>query len=327
MQRDARPHPLRLIVIFLVFMVILLAAAVWLLPVPPTAETVPVHTLAAADSQFVRVSGVEIHYIERGSGEPVFILLHGFGANVFTWRTVIDDLSTAGRVIAFDRPGFGLTERPLPGEGEALNPYSPQGQAALTLGLMDALGIQQAILVGNSAGGSLATRIALDNPQRVRALVLVDAAVYSGGGAPRFIRPLLNSAVFDKWGPYFVRSIAGEQGKLFLESAWADPAKITPEILAGYQLSYQVDDWDAGLWQLTKASQEADLAGQLNQLALPVLVISGAQDQIVPVSDSRSLAEAIPNAQYAELENCGHLPQEECPQAFLQAVLPFAAQQ
>ena len=97
-------------------------------------------------------------------------------------------------MVAFDRPAFGLTERPMPGDfPNGVNPYTADAQADLTVGLMDELGIEQAVLVGNSAGGTIAAHTALRYPERVKALVLVDAAIYGGGGSPSWARPLLTT--------------------------------------------------------------------------------------------------------------------------------------
>jgi hypothetical protein len=111
----------------------------FLVPVPPLADTRPPGQLADANGRFVEVNGLQVHYKEMGSGEPALILLHGFGANLFSWQVVMEPLAGCGRVIAYDRPAFGLTERPMPGEWSGQNPYSPEAQADLVIGLMDAL--------------------------------------------------------------------------------------------------------------------------------------------------------------------------------------------
>lgn len=325
MEKNSDPNPLRFIGLFFAVLFVFLMLGPWIIPVPPLGETQSIEALADADSRFIDVNGVNVHYKESGTGEPVIILLHGFGANTFSWREVMEPLSAVGRVIAFDRPAFGLTERPLPGEWQGENPYSQAGQVALTLGLMDALGIERAILVGNSAGGAVAAELALEYPQRVTGLALVDAAIYTRSGAPDWMQPWLDSPLFNKWGPFFTRSLAGEQGQQFLQMAWADPAKITADILAGYQTSFLVERWDEALWQLTKTSGEALSSARMGQLTMPVVVISGAEDQIIPITDSQRLAAEIPGAQLHLLEACGHLPQEECPQTFLPLLVDFAA--
>jgi pimeloyl-ACP methyl ester carboxylesterase len=294
----------------------------FLIPIPPLEGTVPVQALADEDSRFVEVNGLQVHYKEDGQGEPTLILLHGFASSVFSWREVREPLAQYGRVVAFDRPAFGLTERPTRWQGA--NPYAADNQADLTVALMDRLGIEQAILVGNSAGGTVAARSALDHPDRVKALVLVDAAIYQGGGSPAWVRPLLNTPQARRIGPLLMRRIQN-WGLDFARSAWHDPSKISEEVWEGYTKPLQAENWDRGLWELFASSRESDLASQLDQLNLPVLVISGDDDRIVDTQLSVRLAEHIPGAKLVIVPDCGHVPQEECPEAFLEAVEGFLA--
>lgn len=157
-----------------------------IVPIPPLQGTVSPEQLADADSRFVLIDNVNIHYKVNGEGEPTFLLLHGFGASTYSWHAVMEPIGELGTVIAYDRPAFGLTSRPLTWEGE--NPYSTAAQPRLALSLLEHAGKEHAILVGNSAGGTLALHIALQYPERVDALILISPAVYTGGGAPSFIR-------------------------------------------------------------------------------------------------------------------------------------------
>lgn len=315
--------PLRVIGLFLLIVLLVIAVGPLVIPIPPLPDPVPVTVLMDDDSRFIEINGIDVHYKQSGSGEPVMILLHGFGASTFSWREVLQPLANAGTVIAFDRPAFGLTERPMPGEWEGESPYSLNSQIQLLIGLMDQLGVEKAVLIGNSAGGTVAVAAALAHPERVSALVLVDAAIYAGGGAPAWIRPLLRTPQFDRLGPWFARSIAGEQGDAFLRAAWHDPSKITDAIIEGYRKPLQVANWDRALWELTKASGESRLAERLDQLILPVLVVTGDDDRIVPTAESLRLANEIPGAKLSVFPNCGHVPQEECPEPFLKSVLDF----
>jgi pimeloyl-ACP methyl ester carboxylesterase len=291
-----------------------------LTPVPPLENTRPPRELADPDSQFVEINGLDVHVKTLGQGEPVFVLLHGFGASLDSWQPIMEPLSRQGRVIAFDRPAFGLTERPLAWEG--VNPYSSQAQVDLLIGLLEHFGVQQAVLVGNSAGGAIAMQAALAHPERVSALVLVDPAVYGHSGAPAWLRPLLNTPQMRRLGPLLVRRIQ-ERGPQLLNLAWHDPSKITPETIDLYKRPLQADNWDKALWEFTLASRPSDLAGQLDQLTLPVLVITGDDDRIVPTSDSLRLADELPNAQLAVIRDAGHVPHEEQPAAFLQSLQDF----
>ncbi len=299
----------------------------FLIPVPPLTDTLPPAQLADPDSGFAEVNGLTVHYKMVGGGEPTLILLHGFAASVFSWREVmapLAEMEAVGTVVAFDRPAFGLTERPLPGEDEwaGENPYTPEAQVALTVGLMDALDIGRAVLVGNSAGGAVAMQAALAHPERVDALLLVDAAVYGGRGTPALVRPLLNTPQMRHVGPLIARRIQ-TWGRDFARSAWHDPERITPEVWEGYLKPLRVENWDRALWELTCAGRASDLPARIPELTLPCLVITGDDDRIVPPELSVRLARELPNATLVVAPECGHVPHEECPQVFLRAVKEF----
>jgi len=311
---------LRGLLIALGALLIILLVGPFLVPVPPLEGTVPPERLADPDSRFIEVNGITVHYKMAGSGRPAFILLHGFAASTFSWREVIGPMSEWGTVVAFDRPGFGLTERPLQWTGRS--PYSPESQSDLTVGLMDALGIERAVLVGNSAGGTLAILTALTYPERVEALVLVDPAVYVRGMTPAWLRPFLNTPQMRHLGPLLARQIQ-DWGVDFARSAWHDPEKLTPEIWEGYTKPLRAENWDRALWEVTRASRPLGLETRLGEVRVPVLVITGDDDRIVPTQQSVRLAGEIPGAQLVVIPECGHVPQEECPGPFLEAVEAF----
>lgn len=311
---------LRALLITTGILLFLLLVGPFLIPVPPLEDTVPPERLADPDSLFVEVSGITVHYKAAGSGQPAFLLMHGFAASTFSWREVMEPMTVWRQVIAFDRPGFGLTERPLEWEGPS--PYGPEAQADLTVGLMDVLGIERAVLVGNSAGGTIALLTALNYPERVEALVLVSPAVYAGGGAPGWMRPLLNTPQMRRLGPLLARSIK-ERGAELGRSAWHDPTKLTPEVWEGYTRPLQAEHWDRALWEVTRASHPLGLEKRLGEVRVPVLVVTGDDDRIVPTQQSVRLAREIPGAQLVVIPECGHVPQEECPVPFLEAVEQF----
>lgn len=291
-----------------------------LIPVPPLKGTFSPHDLADDDSDFVKINGLDIHVKTKGQGEPKFVLLHGFAASLYTWYAVMEPLSQLGTVIAFDRPGFGLSEHPLSWQGE--NPYSPETQVKLVTGLMDHYGIERAILVGSSAGGSISMQVVLAYPDRVSALVLVDAMVYHGGGAPSWLLPALSSPQLRHLAPLALRPMLA-RGRNMLKLAWHNPDLIPPNMIEYYLKPFKVNDWDKALWEFTLASRPIDLDKRLGEITLPVLVITGDDDHIVPTADSLRLARELPDASLKVIQNAGHLPHEEQPIAFMETVTNF----
>ncbi len=306
----------------LVFILLAILVGPFLVTVPVLTATVDEKQLADADSKFIEINGLNVHYKELGSGKPVFILLHGFGASVYSWREVKLPFSELGRVIAFDRPAFGLTSRSLPGSWTGESPYSPEAQVKLVISLMDALGVEQAWLVGNSAGGTVSVATALAYPERVKGLVLVDAAIYAGGGSPNWLRPIFNTPQMDHLGPLLARQLQA-RGDDFIRTAWHNPANVTQEILEGYRKPLQANHWDVALWELTKASHSLGLDLRLKELKMPVLVLTGDDDRIVPTEQSLRLGKEIPNAKLVVITDAGHVPHEEKPAEFMQAVREF----
>lgn len=290
------------------------------IPIPPLADTVPPEDLADPDSQFATLSNVRVHHKHSGTGEPGFVLLHGFGASTFSWREVLSTFAAWGNTVVFDRPGFGLTERPLTWKGP--NPYAPEAQVTFTVGLMDRLGIDKAVLVGHSAGGGIALLAALTHPDRVAALVLVAPATGGSSPIPAWLRPLLSTPQARRLGPLLVRRIR-TQGPDILSQSWRDPGLLTPEVIAGYEKPLRAQDWDRSLWEVTLAARPTGVASRLGEISCPTLVVTGDDDRIVPAERSRELADRIPGAEYVVLSSCGHLPHEEKPREFLDAVHTF----
>ncbi len=301
-------------------LLVLLSVVPLVVPLPPLREAVPPEKLADPDSRFILLNGVQIHYKTAGDGEPGFVLLHGFGASVFSWREMLPALGEWGRAVAFDRPGFGLTERPLAWTGE--DPYAAKSQVALTLSLMDSLGIEKAVLVGHSAGGGIALLTALDHPDRIAALILVAPAAGGGGGLPAWLRPVLATPQARRLGPLLVRRIQS-QGPDILRRSWHDPNLLTPEVIAGYERPLRAQNWDRGLWEFTLAAGPTGVSDRLAEIRVPTLVVTGDDDRIVPTQRTAELAAQILDAELVVLVACGHLPHEERPQAFLHAVAPF----
>lgn len=306
---------------FLVILLLVGIVPLWI-PLPSQKGLVSPRELADPDSHFIEVNGIEIHYKINGAGEPPLVFVHGFADSTFSWRKVTEPLAQEHTVLAYDRPAFGLTERPMPGEWSGANPYALATQPDLLTGLLDMLGIERAVLIGHSAGGAVVAQTALSYPERVEALVLVAPAIFRGQSWLGLFQFLLHTPQMDRLGPWLARSIQWQE-KQMVELAWHDPAVVTPEDWDGFRKPLQVQNWERALWEFSKADQETGLADRLTELRLPVLVLTGDDDRVVPAQQSLRLADEIPGAQIAVLPACGHVPQDECPDAFLQVVQPF----
>jgi len=309
-----------------VLVAVVVLPLVW--PVPALEGTVAPETLADSDSRFAQIDGLAVHFKTWGMSpgeatrgiDTAFVLLHGFGASTFSWRDVAAPLAERLPVVAFDRPAFGLTERPLEWSGP--DPYAPETQADLTIAVMDELGIERAVLVGHSAGGTVAALVAAEYPERVAAVVLEDPAVFAGG-PPRFLTPLFRTPQLRRIGPLIARRLGGTSGDDFIRSAWHDPSRITDAVYEGYREPLRAADWDMALWLLTIAERPADVPGIVATIRVPTLFVTGDDDRIVPPEDTRRAAALLPGADVVTIAACGHIPHEEQPAAFLEAVGDF----
>ena len=280
--------------------------------------------LAAPDSRFIDCNGFRVHYRMYGSGEaPHIVLLHGSFLSIRSWQAVMKPLSENATVIAFDRPAFGLTSRPVPAKNNEAR-YSPEAQRDLVVALMLKLGIESAVLVGNSTGGTLAMLTALRHPKRVRGLVLAGAMIYSGyatSEVPSFMKPFMKAMT-----PVFSRLMKQVITKLYdrnIRGFWHVRERLSDETLAAFRGDLMVGDWSRGFWELFLETHHLKLAERLRTLRVPSLVITGEHDLTVIVGESLRLARELPGAELEVIADCGHLPQEEQPEAFVKAVRAF----
>jgi pimeloyl-ACP methyl ester carboxylesterase len=305
---------------------VLIVGGPLLVSASPAPGTVPPRELAGPDGRFATLAGIDVHHQVAGpEAAPAVLLLHHFYGSVATWRHVLADLADDHRVAAFDRPAFGLTERPPRSAWNGTNPYTRETSARITVELLDHLAIDQAVLVGSSAGGTSALETYARAPERVRALVLVSPAITGDIGPPASLRPLVRSPQLRMLGPRLVRRVAGDIDRARVSGSWHDPSRATDEDVDAYARPLRVDGWDVGFWELFGAEPPPDLRAVLPTIEVPTLVVSGASDTVIAPSSNRRTAAAIPGAEYVELPACGHTPQEECPDAFNATVRDFLA--
>ena len=320
----------RLMQVFGILVVLAIGAAVVLpllmIPAGTLAPTGSTRAAATPDSRFLTIpfpgtQGLEVHYLERpaaaGAGERSFVLLHGFTFNSFTWGAVLDPFAALGRTVAYDQLPYGLSAKPLPGDWSAADPYAKESAIAQVGAVMQGLGLEQVILVGNSSGGTLALEAALAYPQQVSGLILVAPWVHAQ-------RPTIPAAVAQL--PQLQRislAIARKLGDpTLLEYSYQDPSRVTAARRDQAIIHTRVANWDLAWGALLdrSLSSAVDISDRLAQVQVPVLLITSDQDKLVKPEDTRRVAAALPHATLKVLPGCGHVPQEECPQAFMAAV-------
>jgi len=282
---------------------------------------------APSTGRFVKAGDVEIYLQEAGSGSgaPV-VFVHGTGAWSETWRDSINALTAAGfRTVAIDLPPFGFSEKP--GNGS----YSLEAQAKRIVGVLDALDLNKAILVGHSFGGGPTVEAALMRTDRIKSLVLVDAALgleAQSSDAPAIQRVFLSVtplrdavAAATITNPMFTKTFL----KMFLFKKDA----ATDTRVAIYQRPFVVEGstkavsaWLPSFLSSQQVARSLD-PGSYANLTMPVSLIWGAQDTVTPLSQAEHLKQLIPHAELTVLHDIGHIPQVEDQARFNEALLNF----
>jgi pimeloyl-ACP methyl ester carboxylesterase len=232
----------------------------------------------------------------------------------------LDLFEQYGQAFAYDQIPYGLSEKLVAGDWEARTPYSSEAAVEQLFLFMDALAIERAILIGNSYGAALAVQATLAYPERVDALILADAAVYVEEEMPAWLFELPQVRHL---GPVLARQLG--QSEAFIRQTYRDPAQISTERMAQTMIQTQVTNWDMAYWEYLRVwgSDTPNYQARIPEIQQPALVISGDSDNVVPVADSQKLHAELPNSTLTILPSCGHVPQEECPELFENAVITW----
>jgi pimeloyl-ACP methyl ester carboxylesterase len=273
-------------------------------------------------SQWLNAAGHDVHYITAGDpdSDRLILLMHGFGASAFSYKEVLEPLSEVGFVVAYDRAAFGFTERPTEWE---LNPYGHAAQIKVINTFIDQFGIDKEVyLVGHSAGGYLAGAYAIENQDRIDGLVLFAPAILRSGGSPSWLNWILSLPQINHIGPLLVSSIA-TNGLSILYTSYYNEDNVTQSTLDGYTAPLKVNGWEKAFWEFNRAPRGPNIRDSLNQITIPTLVITGDTDRIVATEDSVQVSKLIKGSQLVVIPKTGHLPNEEKPGEFAEALANF----
>lgn len=271
-------------------------------------------------SQFMSLSGMQVHLRDEGPKDDALpiILLHGTSASLHTWNGWTEVLAKHHRVIRFDMQGFGLTG-PHPKDQ-----YRIENFAESLIKLMDKMGIDNAIVAGNSLGGYVAWSAAVLYPQRIAKLILVDSSGYpfESQSVPIAFRIYSSSVLKSLFGKIMPRSLVRSS----LENVYGNPKQISEDLVDRYfELTTREGNRDALAKRFveTKAGQLAD---RVSELVLPTLILWGEQDRLIPISNGQRFHREISNSQFITFTDLGHVPHEEGPLETVAAVELFLHQ-
>ena len=265
---------------------------------------------AEAETGFADVNGTRLAYETRGNGHPLVLLHAGIG-DARMWDDQMDAFAARYRVVRYDARGFGRS-------GAATGSYSPRADLA---GLLAALGIGRAHLVGLSMGGALALDAALEYPELASALVL--AATRPSGLAP-------SKELRDGWTAVDAAFAAGDVARAVeLElRMWVDGPGRTPDRVDP-AVRERVREMDAALFALPDEGEPEALdppaVERLGEVRVPTLAIVGEADQPDVLAGAETLAREVPGGRLATIRDAAHVPNMERPAAFNRLVLEFLA--
>lgn len=271
--------------------------------------------------RFITVLGLRLRVLVGGEGPPA-LLLHGVGESAEDWGPVAPALGRNRTLYALDLPGHGRSDAPLP-------PFDPDRSTPLLLGVLDALGIASADIVGNSAGGHKAVCLALDAPERVRSLTLVSPVGFGRGANPIYgalVAPLLG-----EWGILWARLPFGP----WLRAANRAPLLCTRPALipdewwqAQVGMGMRFGTLEAALTELRyyldiTGQQRRPLLDRARHLRQPALILWGDRDQTLPVHEAYAAQATIPDSRLRILPGAGHVPMLDDADRVAEAVLGF----
>ena len=269
----------------------------------------------------MRIDGRDVNYVDAGEG-PALVFIHGLGASWQSWLENIPEFARDHRVVAMDLPGFGCSD--LPEEDIAIEYY-----AEWTFRLLDELGIDDGVVVGNSMGGFIAADMAIMRPERIQRLAVVSAAVF--WQTYRRAQPLVQLArMSDAIVARALTRVTDDVATRPRLRAWAlatagfrYPHLIPKELAHEMVRSARRTD---GFLPALEAMADFPLEEQLPKISCPALIVWGAHDTLVPVKDAKRMEELIPDSRRVVFERTGHVAMLERPERFNTLLRDFLAE-
>ena len=273
----------------------------------------------AENSHFVSVDGARIHYQEFGDAtHPTVLLIHGYTASLYAWKTVAPMIADNGfHVIALDLLGFGYSEKPKWFD------YTIGSQAGIVARFMNSLGIGRATIAGSSYGGAVAATLALDYPERVEKLILVDAVSNDNLKDHPILKLASIRGLGEALTPFVVDSRMYQRRRMRRTLATANHDLITKDRIEAILRPLTAADAHHSLLATSRAWDAGRIENDAHLINQPTLIIWGEDDKVIPVEDGHRLHQSILHSRFVILKDCGHVPQEEKSDIFVNLVTEF----
>lgn len=300
------------ILLSLVVLVIIIAQGVY--------SDIPIDQLKAdyanEHSRFMDVNGLKVHYRDEGNGFPI-VLVHGTAASLHTWEDWTKELSKNYRVIRMDLPAFGLTGPNKTGD------YSIKSYTKFLNDFTTKIRLDSFHLVGNSLGGNIAWNYALENPKKVKDLILVDASGLPMEKSKPWVFKMARTPILNQLFLYYTPRFFIKKN---IQQVYHDDSKITDELITRYhRIALGEGNRQAFIDRAQLDATEDSLSSieKLQKIKNRTLLIWGAKDQWIPLSHGKVMHTHIANSTLRILENSGHVPMEENPNESLTIVNEF----
>ena len=266
--------------------------------------------------RFIDVDGVRLHYLEQGEGPPV-VLLHGnvVTAEDFAYSGVLDLAAERHRVIAFDRPGMGYSDRQ---NGKL---WTPRAQADLLRRAFDRLAIERAVVVGHSLGAMVAVALALDHPEAVRGLVLLSGYFYPTARADV---ALASPPAIPVLGDVFRYTVSPLVGRALLPAVikgMFTPREVPADFAEHFPLGMSVRPSQSSQDAAAMIPAAAAMRQRYRELSMPLVIMAGREDKVAQVDgQSVRLHEAIPRSSIRLVSSAGHMLHYAAPEEVVAAI-------
>ncbi len=276
---------------------------------------------APTPSQFIPVDGMQVHLRDEGvRDDPLpILLLHGTSASLHTWDGWVAALAPARRVIRIDLPGFGLTGPSPSGD------YSTQSYVAHVARVLDRLGVKRAVWVGNSFGGQVAWTAAILNPERVGALILIDAAGYPfvPESIPLGFRLALDPDMAPIVRNLLPRFVVAES----VRETYGDPGKVSEATIdLYYALALRKGNRQALIDRFAQGvAAHGAMSERIAEIRAPTLILWGGRDRLIPPDNGERFHADIVGSELTVFPESGHIPHEEDPEATAARAKTFLA--